>query len=308
MMHSSPIRAPSRTCARCHTDEPSPICAVGSTSAEPRILEATVPSRRKNRAERMVRPKPIQDLERRCGPKVPSFHGHCADVPSWGGGKAPDRYTRRSRPWIGFGRTIRSARFFFREGTVASRILGSADVDPTAQIGDGSSVWHLAQVRDGARIGEECIIGRGAYIGSGVQIGPRCKVQNYALIYEPAVLEAGVFIGPAVVLPNDTFPRAVNPDGSLKSAEDWEPTGVVVREGASIGARAVCVAPVTIGRWATVAAGAVVTRDVPDYALVVGVPARQIGWVGRAGLPLVDAGENRWTCPVTGDSYEQVEH
>jgi len=191
---------------------------------------------------------------------------------------------------------------------VASRILGSADVDPTAQIGDGSSVWHLAQVRDGARIGAECVIGRGAYIGSGVQIGPRCKVQNYALIYEPAVLEAGVFIGPAVVLTNDTFPRAVNPDGSLKSAEDWEPTGVVVREGASIGARAVCVAPVTIGRWATVAAGAVVTRDVPDYALVVGVPARQIGWVGRAGVPLVDAGENRWTCPVTGDSYEQVEH
>src|SRR5450756_2157952 len=81
MMHSSPIRAPSRTCARCHTDEPSPICAVGSTSAEPRILEATVPSRRKNRAERMVRPKPIHDLERRCGPKVPSFHGHCGDTP-----------------------------------------------------------------------------------------------------------------------------------------------------------------------------------------------------------------------------------
>jgi UDP-2-acetamido-3-amino-2,3-dideoxy-glucuronate N-acetyltransferase len=189
---------------------------------------------------------------------------------------------------------------------VTSRIMGSADVDATAQIGDGTSVWHLAQVRDGAQIGAECIIGRGAYIGSGVHIGARCKIQNYALIYEPAVLESGVFIGPGVVLTNDTFPRAINPDGSLKSAEDWEPTGVVVREGASVGARSVCVAPVTIGHWAMVAAGAVVTQDVPDFALVAGVPARQIGWVGRAGARLTSQGENRWTCPVSGDLYEQI--
>jgi len=189
---------------------------------------------------------------------------------------------------------------------VTSRIMGSADVDPTAQIGDGTSVWHLAQVRDGAQIGAECIIGRGAYIGSGVHIGARCKIQNYALIYEPAVLESGVFIGPGVVLTNDTFPRAINPDGSLKSAHDWEPTGVVVREGASVGARSVCVAPVTIGHWAMVAAGAVVTRDVPHFALVAGVPARQIGWVGRAGARLTSQGENRWTCPVSSDLYEQI--
>ena len=190
---------------------------------------------------------------------------------------------------------------------MVSRIVGSADVDPTAQIGEGSSVWHLAQVRDGAQIGAECIIGRGAYIGSGVQVGPRCKIQNYALVYEPAVLEAGVFIGPAVVLTNDTYPRAINADGSLKSAEDWEPTGVVVREGASIGARSVCVAPVTIGRWATVAAGAVVTRDVADFALVAGVPARQIGWVGRAGVRLADLGDGRWKCPVSNDVYELID-
>lgn len=189
---------------------------------------------------------------------------------------------------------------------MTSRIMGSADVDPTAQIGDGTSVWHLAQVRDGAQIGAECIIGRGAYIGSGVHIGARCKIQNYALIYEPAVLESGVFIGPGVVLTNDTFPRAINPDGSLKSAHDWEPTGVVVREGASVGARSVCVAPVTIGHWAMVAAGAVVTRDVPHFALVAGVPARQIGWVGRAGARLTSQGENRWTCPVSSDLYEQI--
>jgi UDP-3-O-[3-hydroxymyristoyl] glucosamine N-acyltransferase len=189
---------------------------------------------------------------------------------------------------------------------VNARILDSADVDPTATIGAGSSVWHLAQVRGDAQIGEDCIIGRGAYVGTGVRIGARCKLQNYALVYEPAVLEAGVFIGPAAVLTNDTFPRAVNPDGTLKSAHDWEPVGVVVLEGASIGARAVCVAPVVIGRWATVAAGAVVTRDVPDFALVAGVPARQMGWVGRSGVRLTDGGGGRWLCPVSGDIYEET--
>lgn len=187
------------------------------------------------------------------------------------------------------------------------RIVDSADVDPGATIGDGSSVWHLAQVREGAVLGEGCVVGRGAYIGTGVRMGRNCKVQNYALVYEPAVLEDGVFIGPAVVLTNDTFPRAVNPDGSLKSAHDWEPVGVTVREGASIGARAVCVAPVTIGRWATVAAGSVVTRDVPDFALVAGVPARRVKWVGRAGVPLEDRGARQWRCPVTGDEYEEHE-
>jgi acetyltransferase-like isoleucine patch superfamily enzyme len=187
------------------------------------------------------------------------------------------------------------------------RIVDSADVDERAEIGDGTSVWHLAQVREGVRMGRNCIVGRGAYIGSGVRMGDNCKVQNYALVYEPAVLEDGVFIGPAVVLTNDTFPRAVNPDGSLKSAHDWEPTGVTIREGASIGARAVCVAPVTIGRWATVAAGSVVTRDVPDFALVAGVPARRIKWVGRAGVPLEDLGAGRWRCPVTGDEYEETD-
>ncbi|GEL95156.1 acetylglucosamine-1-phosphate uridylyltransferase [Cellulomonas composti] len=187
------------------------------------------------------------------------------------------------------------------------RIMASADVDPTAVIGDGTSVWHLAQVRDGAQIGQGCVIGRGAYIGSGVQMGDHCKVQNYALVYEPAVLEPGVFVGPAAVLTNDTYPRAVNPDGSLKSAHDWEAVGVTLREGASVGARAVCVAPVTVGRWATVAAGSVVTRDVPDFALVAGVPARRIRWVGRAGVPLQEAGEGRWQCPTTGELYDETD-
>ncbi len=186
------------------------------------------------------------------------------------------------------------------------RVAQTADVAPDAIIGEGSSIWHLAQVRERAVLGRDCIVGRGAYIGSGVTMGDGCKVQNYALVYEPAVLEAGVFIGPAVVLTNDHFPRAINADGSPKSAHDWTPVGVTLRMGSSIGARAVCVAPVIIGRWATVAAGAVVTKDVPDYALVVGVPARRIGWVGEAGVPLKESGSDIWTCPETGTRYRQA--
>ena len=186
------------------------------------------------------------------------------------------------------------------------RIAPTADVDPTATIGEGSSVWHLAQVRDHARLGSNCIIGRGAYIGSGAILGNNCKVQNYALIYEPAVLGDGVFIGPAVVLTNDEFPRSVNPDGTLKSASDWESVGVTIGDGASIGARAVCIAPVKIGAWALVAAGAVVTKDVPNFALVAGVPAHRIRWVGRAGVPLEAIGDDRFECPVTKDVYREI--
>lgn len=186
-----------------------------------------------------------------------------------------------------------------------ARVMESADVDPRAQIGARSSVWHLAQVREHAVIGTDCVIGRGAYVGTGVRIGDGCKIQNYALVYEPAVLADGVFIGPAAVLTNDTYPRAVNPDGTPKSATDWEPVGVTIAEGASIGARAVCVAPVRVGRWATVAAGAVVTADVPDFALVAGVPARRIRWVGRAGVPLTPDGDGRWRCPQTGATFTE---
>lgn len=185
-------------------------------------------------------------------------------------------------------------------------IAPGADVSPDAAIGDGTKVWHLAQVREHAQIGADCIIGRGAYVGTGVQLGDNCKLQNYALVYEPAVLGDGVFIGPAVVLTNDTYPRAVTPDGLLKDAHDWTPVGVTIQEGASVGARAVCIAPVTIGRWATVAAGAVVTKDVPDFALVAGVPARRIRWVGKAGVPL-ELTDDRWKCPATGDIYVEVD-
>lgn len=185
-----------------------------------------------------------------------------------------------------------------------TRIVPSADVADSARIGHGSTIWHLAQVREDAVLGAGCVVGRGAYVGSGVVMGDHCKLQNYALVYEPAKLEDGVFVGPAAVFTNDHYPRAIEPDGRLKRADDWEPVGVTCLQGSSIGARAVCVAPVTIGRWAMVAAGAVVIDDVPDFALVVGVPARRIGWVGRNGVPLKPAEEpGHYWCPASGERF-----
>jgi acetyltransferase-like isoleucine patch superfamily enzyme len=191
---------------------------------------------------------------------------------------------------------------------VDAQVMPGADIDPRAHVGPGTAVWHLAQVREGAQIGAGCVIGRGAYIGPGVRMGDHCKIQNYALVYEPARLEDGVFVGPAAVFTNDRLPRAVTPAGRLKTADDWNPVGVTVRHGAAIGARAVCVAPVTVGRWAMVAAGAVVVADVPDFALVAGVPARFVRWVGRAGVALVPDGDGRLRCPRTGARYTPAGH
>jgi len=184
----------------------------------------------------------------------------------------------------------------------------SFQADSTASIGDnvivgeGSKIWANAQIHEEASIGRNCIIGKDVYIGSFVQIGDNCKIQNSALIYEPASLESGVFVGPGVIFTNDHNPRSVNPDGTLKSVQDWNATGVKVRTGASIGAGAICVAPVEIGEWSLVAAGAVVTNNVPKYALVAGSPAKQKGWVGKAGHKLVER-SNYFECPVTGAKY-----
>ncbi|MFI8005786.1 acyltransferase [Streptomyces sp. NPDC086010] len=189
------------------------------------------------------------------------------------------------------------------------RVQPTAQVDESAGIGDGSTVWELAQIREGARLGEGCVIGRGAYVGPGVLIGDNVKLQNYALVYEPAELGDGVFVGPAVVLTNDRNPRSVDPEGRQKRGGDWEPVGVTVGEGASLGARSVCVAPVRIGRWAMVAAGAVVTADVPDFGLVVGVPSRRIGWVGRSGVKLAERPDEPgvWECPRTGALHDETD-
>ncbi|MEV6596514.1 acyltransferase [Actinoplanes sp. NPDC051346] len=186
-------------------------------------------------------------------------------------------------------------------------VAPTADVDARATIGAGTRIWHLAQIREHAALGRDCNVGRGAYVGPGVVVGDNVKLQNHALVYEPARLGDGVFIGPAAVLTNDEYPRAVTPDGRPKTHADWTAVGVTIGEGAAIGARCVCVAPVTVGRWALVAAGAVVTKDVPDFALVVGVPARRVGWVGRAGRPLTDRGDGVWRCPETGAEYVEID-
>jgi UDP-2-acetamido-3-amino-2,3-dideoxy-glucuronate N-acetyltransferase len=190
--------------------------------------------------------------------------------------------------------------------TQPARIHPTAEVEAGAEVGAGTSVWQLAHVRAGARVGAECVIGRGAYVGPGVRIGDRVKIQNHALVYEPARVGDGVFIGPAVVLTNDLHPRAVTADGALKTAADWDSVGVVLADGCSLGARSVLLPGVTVGRWAMVAAGAVVTRDVRPYELVGGVPARHLGWVGRAGRRLAAAGPDRWRCPVTGEVYTRA--
>lgn len=190
---------------------------------------------------------------------------------------------------------------------MSHRIMPTAQVDVTAVLGAGTTVWELAQVRERARLGAGCVVGRGVYIGVGVRIGDNVKLQNHALVYEPAELGDGVFVGPAAVLTNDQHPRAVHPDGTPKRGGDWTPVGVTVAAGAALGARSVCVAPVRIGRWAMVAAGAVVTRDVPDFALVAGVPARRIGWVGRTGVRLTPRPDapGEWECPLTGTRYAE---
>jgi acetyltransferase-like isoleucine patch superfamily enzyme len=180
-------------------------------------------------------------------------------------------------------------------------------VEPGVKVGAGTSVWQHAHLRSGAEVGEDCVLGRGVYVGPGVRIGDRSKIQNYALVYEPAWIGDGVFIGPGVVLTNDLNPRAVTVDGQLKSEDDWDKQGVTLEGGCSLGARSVLVPGVVVGRWAMVAAGAVVTRDVLPFELVGGVPARHMGWVGRAGRRLEPAGSHRWRCPSTGELYLESE-
>lgn len=185
------------------------------------------------------------------------------------------------------------------------RIHDTALIEAGANLGSNVSVWQYSHLRKDCVIGSDSVIGRGVYIGPGVQIGKNCKIQNYSLIYEPAEISDGVFIGPSVVLTNDKNPRAVNSDMTIKSESDWEKVRVQISHGASIGAGSVCVAPLQIGTWAMVAAGSVVVDDVPNFALVAGVPARQIGWVGKLGVPLRQTLDSAvFECPKSNSKYK----
>ena len=177
-----------------------------------------------------------------------------------------------------------------------------AVIESGASVHETVTAWRGTHVRSGAVVGANTSLGQYVYVGPGARIGDNCKIQNGAYIYEPAVVSDGVFIGPRVIFTNDRNPRAVTPDERPKDANDWTPVGVYVNTGASIGAGAVCIAPIVIGEWAIVAAGAVVTRDVAAFSLVVGVPARWAGWVGRAGIRLERSGD-QWICPSTGDRF-----
>ncbi len=178
----------------------------------------------------------------------------------------------------------------------------TADVSPEARIGPGTKIWHQAQVREGAVVGAECNIGKGVYIDRDVVVGNRVKIQNRASLYRGLTVEDGVFIGPHVSFTNDRYPRSVSPEGVLRTDADWEPVPTLVRQGASIGAGAVVLPGVTIGRWAMVGAGALVVRDVPDHMLVVGNPARVAGRVCACGHRLVEEGEG-WRCGACGRTY-----
>lgn len=184
----------------------------------------------------------------------------------------------------------------------------SAEVSPQATIGDGTRIWRHVHIREHAHIGAMCNIGKGVYIESHVSIGSRVKIQNNVSIFEGVTLEDGVFVGPHVCFTNDMIPRAITPEGDLKSGDDWEITPTLVKYGASLGAGSVIVCGVTIGEFALVGAGSVVTRDVPAHALVFGNPAHLHGYVCRCARRMTSIQEHSgrlvgW-CSVCNKSYE----
>lgn len=174
----------------------------------------------------------------------------------------------------------------------------SSVVDEGAQIGAGSRIWHFCHIMPGARIGKRCNFGQNCFVANGVVVGDDVKVQNNVSLYEGVELEADVFLGPSCVLTNVGNPRSQVDRRSL-----YERT--LVRRGASVGANATIVCGTTVGRYAFVGAGAVVTQDVPDYAVVVGVPAKQIGWISRHGHRMQADEEGRYVCPESGLRYTE---
>ena len=174
----------------------------------------------------------------------------------------------------------------------------SAIVDEGAQLGEGTRVWHFAHVSPGARIGKACSLGQGVYVGNDVRIGDNVKIQNNVSVYDAVTLEDDVFCGPSMVFTNVHNPRSAVPRKS-------EYRRTLVKRGATLGANCTIVCGTTVGEHAFVGAGAVVSRDVPAYALVVGVPARRIGWMSRHGerLSLPVSGQGVAACPATGERY-----
>ena len=179
----------------------------------------------------------------------------------------------------------------------------TAEVETGATIAESARVWHHCHIRTGASVGENCILGMGVYIDAGVTIGSNCKLQNRVSVYHGVTIEDGVFVGPHATFTNDKFPRAIRPDGVLTVEGDWTVSPIHVHSGASIGAGAVILPGVTIGWWAMVGAGAVVTRDVPDHGLVTGNPAYLTGYVCQCGNPLQIEGVV-WRCPVCGREHD----
>jgi acetyltransferase-like isoleucine patch superfamily enzyme len=187
----------------------------------------------------------------------------------------------------------------------SARIHPSADLEVDVEVGPESMVWHRAQIRTKARIGASCIIGRDAFIDTGVVVGDKVKVQNGALVYHGVTVDEEVFIGPGAILTNDRLPRATGRDGTLARSDDWELTPTHLGRGCSIGAGAIVVAGCDVGPFAMVGAGAVVTRAVTPHALVVGNPARPIGWVCVCGERIreADDGDGGSTCARCGRHF-----
>jgi UDP-2-acetamido-3-amino-2,3-dideoxy-glucuronate N-acetyltransferase len=191
---------------------------------------------------------------------------------------------------------------------MAVRIHPTAEVSSEAVIGEGTSIWHHCQIRPHAHLGQNCNIGKGVYVDSDVQIGNNVKIQNYVSVYHGVTVEDGVFIGPHVCFTNDMRPRAINPDGSPKAADDWTVSNTLIKRGAALGANSTIRCGITIGDWAMVGSGSVVTRDVPANGLVYGNPARLHGFVCYCGTKLAKDSQNGDSvvarCPECGATHE----